>query len=434
MKRLKRFFKWLAIGVGLLLAIALTVNAIASWRAGVRLEALLQPLQEAGDPLKLADLASAPPPPEKNGATFLRRAARDMEALGREIAPLSKDEYLKDDRLTAKGAELVKSAMSAYPDVLPLLEQAANAPEYDPQHDFEIAQPVNEFLTPFLNHVQSLRSAARLLHYRTDLLRRENDRDGAMRASLVSLRFSQQIAREPLLIGYLVALATRSIALEDLDRSLRDGDVSDALRDQLEAQLERSLDESPFVAALKSERAYGLSSFEELTSGPVAAVLLWKFRQDECDYLELLAGEIALAGEPRYRVASELSALQKPPAGIGMLTAGVAPAVAVARTARDRVETVAQCLRVYSALQVFLARNEGQRPELDKLGLPAELTTDPYDGQPLRLKPVDGDWMVYSVGENLKDDGGKSDGMADVGVGLKVEAASEGADEQSGER
>ena len=56
-------------------------------------------------------------------------------------------------------------------------------------------------------------------------------------------------------------------------------------------------------------------------------------------------------------------------------------------------------------------------PVLASAGLPAETTIDPYNGKPLNVKWRPGGWMVYSVGSNGVDDGGKLDGKTDIGAG-----------------
>ena len=37
----------------------------------------------------------------------------------------------------------------------------------------------------------------------------------------------------------------------------------------------------------------------------------------------------------------------------------------------------------------------------------AEIPTDPFSGKPLRLKPVPGGLILYSVGDDAEDNGGK---------------------------
>ncbi len=45
---------------------------------------------------------------------------------------------------------------------------------------------------------------------------------------------------------------------------------------------------------------------------------------------------------------------------------------------------------------------------LGEFALPAEATTlTPFNGEPLHVKRLPQGWLVYSVGPNLRDDGGK---------------------------
>ena len=80
----------------------------------------------------------------------------------------------------------------------------------------------------------------------------------------------------------------------------------------------------------------------------------------------------------------------------------------------DRIRAQARCLRVLNALQ--RAKNATE-PKLNELGLPAEAITDPYTGEPLRIKKTVNGWLIYAVGENLTDDGGDLEKMKDVGLG-----------------
>jgi hypothetical protein len=42
---------------------------------------------------------------------------------------------------------------------------------------------------------------------------------------------------------------------------------------------------------------------------------------------------------------------------------------------------------------------------------------DPFTDEPLHVKKTPRGWLVYSVGPDFKDDGGKLDGRSDIGVG-----------------
>jgi len=54
---------------------------------------------------------------------------------------------------------------------------------------------------------------------------------------------------------------------------------------------------------------------------------------------------------------------------------------------------------------------------LAELGLPAEVTTDPFNGQPLHVVKRPNGWLLYSVDMNLKDDGGQVGQYSDSGFG-----------------
>jgi hypothetical protein len=80
-------------------------------------------------------------------------------------------------------------------------------------------------------------------------------------------------------------------------------------------------------------------------------------------------------------------------------------------------------LRVLDAIQAHVPAAGKEVPKLSELGLPVEATTDPFNGEPLHVKRTPQGWLVYSVGKNLRDDGGKLDDDSDVGVGPLIPAA-----------
>ena len=68
---------------------------------------------------------------------------------------------------------------------------------------------------------------------------------------------------------------------------------------------------------------------------------------------------------------------------------------------------------------VRVAENGREAESLAELSLPAEATIDPFSGAPLLLNRRDNKWIVYSVGDDGKDDGGLA--PKDYGVGLQEE-------------
>ncbi len=84
--------------------------------------------------------------------------------------------------------------------------------------------------------------------------------------------------------------------------------------------------------------------------------------------------------------------------------------------ARTRART--RTLRVLNALQAHVPAGSNEVPKLTDLGLPSETITDPFTGEPLHVKKTLQGWIVYSVGPNYQDDGGKLDDWPDGDVGV----------------
>jgi hypothetical protein len=93
------------------------------------------------------------------------------------------------------------------------------------------------------------------------------------------------------------------------------------------------------------------------------------------------------------------------------------PAIQAWRDAEFRARAEARCLLVLLALQEHPQTGDETGAQIESLGLPRQVTTDPFDGNRLHVKKVTGGWLVYSVGKDLKDDGGVFVNREDVGLG-----------------
>lgn len=383
-----------------MIAILLIANAIWVWRSGVKLRAEIEAVRAAGEPVTLPELAGQPVAPEKNADTYLSRAEKDLEAIGRELNEVYSSDAFHEGRLSAEQLALVEKTLAAYPDVLPLLEQAAAAEEYHLEMDYTLVPTT--FLDEYMPRVSRLRSAARLLRARSILLVTRGDHDGALRSGLLALRLSQK--QDPVLIGYLVSVAVRGMAATDCNRVLQDGPVSGELRSELENLLSQVNTMEAFREALRTERAFGISSFRETVPGRNN----WLFRAywdpEEIAYLKLIKQEMTLTELPFTEVRQIRD--QTKSGAWGTLGGLVAPAAEKAREAAERDRANVACLRVVNALVRREKPDQPPKPDLSDLGLPAEATRDPFSGEPLRVKKVTGGWLVYSVGADLNDDGG----------------------------
>jgi len=408
-KRVKKIVIWSGIVLGIVVVMALLVNAYLVWTTGARLEKRLAALREAGEPVALKDLARPPIPTERNAAVFLDRARADMMAIVKELQGFYQSEGYENLRLDAAQQKKLQGLFEAYPKVIPLIEQAAACADYDSQLDY--TGTPDQFAERHSDILVRNRAAARILRAWATHQAAQGRRDEALRTAMTLYRLARHFDREPMIIGYLVALACRGIANDVCNKILQGGPVSKPSREALEAELAQHDGMRGFVGALRSERAYGLDTFGTL---PLANswVLDARWNVSKLAYLDMIEQEIAGASLPyaawkdRADGAADWAARM------------VLPAIQAARTATERTRAEIRALRVLNAIQSRLPPGTTQVPKLTDLGLPPEATTDPFNGEPLRIKRLAEGWLIYSVGSNLRDDGGeKLDGTSDAGIG-----------------
>jgi hypothetical protein len=393
--------------------LSLMANAALVSYTGAQLEERLKALRDAGDPVTLKDLAPKKKlPPEKNAATYLLRARTDLTAFSREIAPVQ--QARQDYRLTEDQRKALRKAVDAYPKLFSLLEQAANCPDY--QSALDCTAGSEDFLGPLLDEVQKHREAANALHERACLHVAEGQHNAALGDAVTILRLARHSEREPLIISYLVACAVRANGVGTANFVLRSGPVSAKARSALDAELGRADDPSGYVWALKSERAYGTESMRTL------ACITWLnrayYNNDQCYYFDFISRQIALAPKTYKECEPVFQEYQKEAKSwLHPLSNLVVPAITKTHEARVRTWAKVRCLRVFNALQQKAPVAGKAIPKLEALGLSAEAITDPYSGDTLRVRRVENEWLVYSVGNNLVDDGGEIGELKDVGVG-----------------
>jgi hypothetical protein len=410
---LRKIFKWMGIVLAGLIAALLIANAIFVWRSGNRLAARLEAIRASGEPLSIADLAGAPIPPEENAAVYLRRAQNDLAAMDAELRPSHADAWHKgpmDRQQLAK----VEEILAAYPNVLDLLEKAANCPNYRSDADFGL--PHGEFLEKSLDHLQRVRSASRFLQARTMLLTAKGRREEALQLSILKMQLARQVDQESSLSGSLVAIAVRSIGVESANLVLRSGPVDDSARAALDAEIARHDLTESYRGALVAERAFGLSAFNDMDLGRFwLARGFWN--NATIYYLDVMDQQHSLASTPSYQIiAAAPPPVPKPVSPWNVLAELVVPAIDAARQAADRCRANMRCLRVLNAVTRLEQRGAAVTGLAD-LGLSEEETTDPFTGQSLLMKRLPDGWVIYSVGKDLKDDGGKVDDLTDFGLG-----------------
>jgi hypothetical protein len=277
---------------------------------------------------------------------------------------------------------------------------------------------------------QDARQAATLLRYEAALASQEGDADSALACVCGIIAAARAVGDEPTLISVLIRIACDLTAVTALERALAQGEPSARELKSVQALLEQDVAEPLFVQGMRGERAgmhkmlvsirsgetslapiMGAGSSLEKTvielSGPTLA------RRSHGRMLRLLNQAVAAAKLPPEDQASVYKALEqrviKAKVEYDVVTALLMPAILKIAEANRRHVGNLRCAIVALAMERY-RRDHGRWPDtLDALvpGYLAAVPNDPGDGKPLRLARRPDGVIVYWVGFDGTDDGGK---------------------------
>jgi hypothetical protein len=426
----KRRLKRIAIGLVILLAIALIANGIMAWRTGSRWRGRIAAIRAGGDPASIADLAPTPVPDDQNAAAVIAKLGPRLEEFGKDNwnftdkDPLGIDYEKRGDRgepATEEQIVAIRKILDKYPDIDAGVAAAAACDKYASLANYSLDHV--KLLEEFLVQMQRFRTAARFLDWRMEVLVAERQQDKAVNLGIEMLRLAREYDHEPASVNMLVATAVRGIAVTSLYDALAAGRVSPEVHAALDRELALDDDRQRMVRTLKSERAYAIDAMLAMPNvGPQAPAWLvgmfgWTTKILFAGSLDYLDDEIASAAQRARGGPQGVERHQIPDSsGHGVMAELMIPGMQTAFDADARGTAMVRALRIFNALRLFAEKNGREAKRLDELGLPNEATIDPFDGKPLKIKHTNEGWVVYTVMLNGVDDGGDFIELKDYGV------------------
>jgi hypothetical protein len=412
----KKAVVWIAITLVSLLTIVLVILALDLYLTGKKLDEKLMEIRSEGDPISLAGLAPDPIPADQDAAVLLHAIRDDLHAFCRDVEGYTRSDNYATGSPTDLQLEAIEAAFATYPNVLPTVQQAAALKGYQWRLDY--TQSPQQFLASCGSEFAMHNDATRVLALHATVLRGHDQWDEAGRAAVAILQQARHFEHDHMLVFLLVALWTHSTAIDAANHALRGGPVSEDTRDLLERELARFNPGPAHKKALKGDRAYGLDCFRnQIFPTPIP----WFQRnREQLNYLEVMEGYIQ--GPPGWYYQESRTS-----GGRGLSCRRFADSVHPSLQAT--ADAVRKSLARNRALRVLIALLSRDDPsaappaDLTELGLPKDTTTDPFGGGPLIVTSTPRGWMIYSVGANGRDDGGKLDGYSDVGVGPNADPA-----------
>ena len=276
-----------------------------------------------------------------------------------------------------------------------------------------------------LPNLSEIRTAAKLLELEAILHTENGDVKSAVRSVISNFGIGRSLAKEPQLIAQLIRSACQGLAISTIEYCINRIEPGD---EQLVKLIECVHNEeltSDIYCGFVGERCMGLSFFKDpgstnpdIISGIPFQPLIELYKaigladSDAIIYLDIMDGYIKSAQLPlhkRQEVVNAIDTRLQSTSQIHILLHAIMPALS--RITTINLRNIAQLRTARLALAIERYRlAAGRLPEALTDLVPAYLDAvpaDTFDGKEMRYKKLETGFVVYSIGEDLSDDGGK---------------------------
>ena len=413
------------------------------WQLRQSVSAKVAAIKAAGLPINWQDLSEWPTliPDDENAAFIYTNAIARLN--GTDFSPYAHDKSIRsisdiDDVLyfrelvSTKMREQFELALRTNTVALAIIGQVTNASES--------RYPINYLDGPSaqLPHLSGLKLLAQLLACDAILKAQASNALAASDDVLSQLNLSRSLDNEPMLLSQLVSAGILSISSRTLEQVLGRAPLSEDSLSQLESQFTAAEATNRFLIGLIGERAMynelirlaqddpkkmveisnQVSPADDQTDLPRNPGPGWRFigffERDRNFYLGAMATNIFLIQEgPPVSLAmsSENDRLSDEATHrLDIFSAMMLPIMSGVprRDANERAE-LRDAIAAIAVERWRLMHQDSLPHSLNDLA-PAFLPSvpaDPFDGKPLRYKKLKKGYCIYSIGPNLRDDGGK---------------------------
>ncbi|MCI0745803.1 MAG: hypothetical protein L0Y58_10400 [Verrucomicrobia subdivision 3 bacterium] len=408
------------------------IVAFTIWRLslGWQNKARLKAIADRGEPVDSRALNQSyqAVPYSENAAVLWLRGAGEMTAAAADPKTWSKIKRPPHGtNVSATDIQLVRGLVASNEVALATLHAAAALSKSRYPVDLT---PAMKTLLP---HLSKMRAIARLLQAEALVAVQDGDAARAVRSVTAILSQSRSLSPEPIPVSQFVSYSIDASAFETAEYVINCLQLADAHLQTLTAVFAAAEDTNGLYRALIGERACFVTGMRDPhamlrlaraglgTPAPSLSFqdVVWPFVRAsgffERDFgfgVDALSTNILLARLPDpHRFASHTNwdaLLIRARKGRYLLSGVFLSALDntfvgdVTHRAQHRVAHLALAVERYQ-------RTRGEIPDQHTDLVPefmASVLIDPFDGQPLRFKPLDSGYVVYSVGPDLRDDGG----------------------------
>jgi hypothetical protein len=288
----------------------------------------------------------------------------------------------------------------------------------------------DDYIGTVMPHLDHPRTVVRMLSIDALVRSRDGDGEGAVRSCRAALNVGRSIGDEPATVSQRVRAACILATVHELERVLASTQPSPGTLAEMQTSLELE-DAQPFL--LRSLRAARVAYFQPLELmrtrqfdrggyglrpsllGSTADGLVDQQRAAACEaaYLRWTTAMVEAAKLPTESQEARLRLLPEPKEQLPVLMAAMSRGDDWVQIARyfNRVHAELRCATVALAAERYRLAKNRWPDKVDDL-IPqylAAVPADPFDGKPLRFARRPDGGVIYSVGPDQIDDGGKQD-------------------------
>jgi hypothetical protein len=292
-----------------------------------------------------------------------------------------------------------------------------------PEGRFPVAW-ASDGMSTRLPHLARTPEVVNLLAYDVLLRSQNQDVDGALSTCRALLNACRAIGDEPAAVSQRLRIDIRATACQQVELALAHGQASEAVLATLQDSLDAEEAEPLLVTGIKGERALMDRFLTSVESGAFTprqvrktsffSTVLYLFRHSttaRAAHLRFCNRAEELATRPVVEQLDGFRQLDRTTAGFPPELQTLVPAMLRLATAFHGSRARLRCATVALAAERYRLARGTWPPALEALrpDFLATVPSDPFDGAPLPYRRLDDGIVIYSVGEDGRDDGGETE-------------------------
>ena len=285
-----------------------------------------------------------------------------------------------------------------------------------------------------LPHLAQLREFERLLSADAYLWAHEGKYGEAVEDILAGMQLSSILCDEPILISQLVRIAMNNITYDAAQQALPAENFPPDLARRLIDYAGRIDGRDSFSESFQGEGFFGLDAFEQFRDGRLDSGVIqtssWTdnlllqaygstlarpwLNMDEETYSDIIGRVADLSQRPYYEARPLMDEVQQEVDNLPItrvFSRIMLPALTRTLEAQAMNEARLDLMQIGLSLEQYRARTGTLPDTLDPIAssLGGAVPVDPFTGTPYVYRPSGGGFLLYSVGRNQTDDGGRQE-------------------------